>query len=519
MRAAYSYSTPKYDGEVVFTTLHDGVDYNEQNNAALRIGYEFSLNCDAVLENVHIRATADKSRFCMNYNNVTITDSVTVDNADSNRIMLVCGYAVTNKALNQPVHMTAKQVSYKGDYTLTVNSGEWYAIIGGNFREGYDSPMGTFNGNMTMNIGGTAKITSAAKPDDIEGLGVSATGHNISKGTVTLNISGGSFNCPVYAIGKVGRYYNFTADNGKNGTDGTQFGNDVKYEADVTVNISAGDFTSAGASCIKLLQVPGDTALHGNFTLKVTGGSFKDSFEFSGFGNIGKSTASGIDKNKAIAFDVINETETKEAEPLRIACCGDSITFGTCASDLVKDGYTYAKENYFYPTYMQRLYGTSAVVGNFGYPGSNVSTSYNKYLNSCVYASLCEFDPDIIVLALGTNNASLMPNGKDTFVSCYRVMLQDMHKRFPDAKIIMTTALYRWDKVERIQQLDQYIIPIQKQLADEFDYVYLYDAHTEYRSYGTTTYYKDKLHPNNLGYEKLAEVMKKGVDQLLTKAQ
>ena len=61
VRAAYSYSMPKYDGEVVFTTLHDGVDYNEQNNAALRIGYVFSLNCDAVLENVHIRATADKS--------------------------------------------------------------------------------------------------------------------------------------------------------------------------------------------------------------------------------------------------------------------------------------------------------------------------------------------------------------------------------------------------------------------------------------------------------------------------
>ena len=91
----------------------------------------------------------------------------------------------------------------------------------------------------------------------------------------------------------------------------------------------------------------------------------------------------------------------------------------------------------------------------------------------------------------------------------------DMHKRFPDAKIIMTTAIYRFDKVERIQQLDEYIIPIQKQMADAFDYVYLYDAYTEYRPYGNTTYYKDKLHPNNLGYEKLAEVMKKGVDTLL----
>ena len=510
-----SYELPQYDGAVTITAKNADTDYGELNNASFRVGYTLSVNSDITFENIEIKPIGKGTNLCLNFHNATFGEGVVLEHTNTRSINLVLGYEVKDKALNATGHQTAKEVSAKRDCTLTVNSGNWNSIIGGNFRAGYNSPVGTYNGNLTINIGGTATVNSGAPADDIEGLGVSATGHNISKGTVTLNISGGTFNCPVYAVGKVGRYYNNTTDNGKKGTDGTQYGNDVKYEATVTVNVTGGDFTSKSASVIRGLQVPGDTAMHGDYTLNVTGGSFKDDFVFDGFGFIGKSKAYGIDKSKAVAFDEIDSSATGYKEPLRIACCGDSITFGTCAAATVIDGYSYAKENFFYPTVMQKLYGTDAVVGNFGYPGSYVGTSHNKYLNSSVYTSLIEFDPDVIVLALGTNNASLMPSSKDSFISNYRTMLMDMHKRFPDAKIIMTTAIYRFDKVERIQQLDEYIIPIQKQMADAFDYVYLYDAYTEYRPYGNTTYYKDKLHPNNLGYEKLAEVMKKGVDTLL----
>lgn len=515
VKSISTYSLPEYDGVVTITSKYGESDYGQLNNSSLRMGYYFSVNSDVVFENIEIKPIGKGSNLCMNFHNATFGDGVKVEHTDVRSVNLVLGYAVSDKALNANGHMTAKKVSAKRDCTLTVNSGDWNAIIGGNIRVGYNSPIGTYNGNLTVNIGGSTTVNSKAPADDIEGLGVSATGHNITKGTVILNISGGRFNCPVYAVGKVGRYYNATNDNGKTGTDGTQYGNDVRYEANVTVNITGGDFTSDEASVIKGLQVPGDTAMHGDYTLNVSGGRFKDGFKFDGFGFIGKSKATGIDKSKAVAFDEIDSTATDYKRPLRIACCGDSITFGTCAAATVVNGYSYAKENYFYPTVMQKLYGTDAVVGNFGYPGSYVGTSHNKYLNSSVYTSLIEFDPDIIVLALGTNNASLMPSGKDSFISNYRTMLMDMHKRFPNAKIIMTTALYRFDKTERIQQLDQYIIPVQKQMADVYDYVYLYDAFTEYRPFGSTTYYKDKLHPNNLGYEKLAEVMKKGVDTLI----
>ncbi len=509
-----NYSAPEYEGEVVITSVYGDVDYRKETSARLSIGYSFSFNSHTVLENIEIMSIGAASRLCFNFHNATIGEGVEAANSVSRYIQLVAGYNVTDKPLTAEGHMTAKGVSYKGDCTLTVNSGKWHSVIGGNYRAGYHSPMGTFTGNVTVNIGGSTEITSGARADDIEGLGVSATGHNITKGTVTLNITGGKFKCPVYAVGKVGRYYNNNSENGKKGTDGTQFGKSVRYQAEISVNISGGDFTDG--SVVRVLQAPGDTAVHGNYALKVTGGSFHSMFEFSGFGIIGKSTAAGIDKSKAVAFDEIDGTATANKKPLRIACCGDSITFGTCAAAETSGGYTYAKENFFYPNLMQKLYGTDAVVGNFGYPGSALGSGYNKYYCSGVYNAMTEFDPDVILLALGTNNASGMPGSKDAFLSYYRGMLGDMHKRFPEAKIIMTTALYRWDKEERTQQVEQYIIPLQKQLADEYDYITLYDAYNEYKPYGTTQYYKDKLHPNNLGYQKLAEVMKKGVDQVIS---
>ena len=154
VRPALDYSLPEYDGLVVFTSVFDGVDYMEQNGASLRAGYSFSFNCDVLFENIHIRSTGNVGNLCFNFHNVTVGDNVNVTNSASRKVVLVAGYNVSDVALNADGHMTAKQVSHKGDCTVTVNSGSWHAIIGGNFREGYNSPMGTFDGNLTVNIGG-----------------------------------------------------------------------------------------------------------------------------------------------------------------------------------------------------------------------------------------------------------------------------------------------------------------------------------------------------------------------------
>ena len=39
----------------------------------------------------------------------------------------------------------------------------------------------------------------------------------------------------------------------------------------------------------------------------------------------------------------------------------------------------------------------------------------------------------------------------------------------------------------------------------------LFDLAEEFRPYGNVSYYQDKLHPNNKGYGKLAEIMNKAI--------
>jgi len=509
---------PKYNVEVTVTSVHNGVDYAKKNGAALRVT-AMSLGGDTVFENITLVPGTEQARICCCFNDLTVGEGVTVRNAGKRSVRIIGGYHVTDVALNGDSPMKANGVSYEGDLDITVNSGIWHSVVGGNYRAGQNSPVGTFNGTLTVNIGGSAEFVSDGRADDVVADAVSAGGANIHKGAVILNISGGRFACPVYGMSKLGTYFNYTSANGKTGTDGLRYRKNVKYEADITVNISGGDFSDGNCSVIGALQKAGDTAVHGNYTLNITGGNFGNNTSFSALGMLGESIATGIPEGaEAKCFTSVNGKKSAEKAPVRIACVGDSITFGTCAKDSVKDGYTYPKDNAYYPSVMQKLYGYDAVVGNFGYPGANVtSSSYAKYYLSCSYNMLLTFEPDIIIIALGTNNASVMPNGKSDFTNAYRTMLQAMHKHYPEAEIIMTTALYRWDSAERTTQVEKYIIPVQKQMADEFDYVTLYDAFTEYKPYGTVAYYHDKLHPNNAGYEKLAEVMKKAADSLLEK--
>ncbi len=85
------------------------------------------------------------------------------------------------------------------------------------------------------------------------------------------------------------------------------------------------------------------------------------------------------------------------ADPLRIACVGDSITEGTVLADPASESW---------PAVMQRALGKTAVVGNFGRGGATcVLTGDTPYTGSAQAAAALAFDPDLVVIMLGTNDA------------------------------------------------------------------------------------------------------------------
>lgn len=88
------------------------------------------------------------------------------------------------------------------------------------------------------------------------------------------------------------------------------------------------------------------------------------------------------------------------AEPgtVKIACIGDSITFGA----LLKD-----RESNCYPARLEKLLGEGYSVRNFGINGHAAQKSADKpYSGHKHYKASADYEPDIVLIMLGTNDAA-----------------------------------------------------------------------------------------------------------------
>lgn len=97
---------------------------------------------------------------------------------------------------------------------------------------------------------------------------------------------------------------------------------------------------------------------------------------------------------------------------IRVACVGDSITYGY--------GIKAWKEN-AYPVVLGKLLGDKYCVNNFGYTGRTVQTDGNKpFTKEKLYQKSLDYQPEIVVLMLGSNDSK--PNnwhGIDAFKAAY----------------------------------------------------------------------------------------------------
>lgn len=101
---------------------------------------------------------------------------------------------------------------------------------------------------------------------------------------------------------------------------------------------------------------------------------------------------------------------------LRIACVGDSLTYG----HLVE-----YRERNSYPAQLQQLLGDGYLVENFGVNGHTVQRSGDyPYWDHAFFTESADFAPDIVLLMLGTNDAKdLNWQGVDAFASDYRALV------------------------------------------------------------------------------------------------
>ncbi len=102
---------------------------------------------------------------------------------------------------------------------------------------------------------------------------------------------------------------------------------------------------------------------------------------------------------------------------IKVACVGDSITYGFGISNWPK---------YNYPKQLQKLLGKDYYIANFGVSGSCVGAFADlPYKRTKVYKKSLEFKADILVFMLGSNDSKYQNwTSKQTFKEEYLTLLE-----------------------------------------------------------------------------------------------
>ena len=125
-------------------------------------------------------------------------------------------------------------------------------------------------------------------------------------------------------------------------------------------------------------------------------------------------------------------TEPKEGQ-IKVACIGDSITYGHGISNWSKNSY---------PAVLQTLLGDDYHVANFGSSGACVNPEGDQpYISREVYQAALSYDADIIVFMMGTNDSKPENwENLDAFMADYEELLSGLVKGEKTPRIIIGTC-------------------------------------------------------------------------------
>ena len=189
----------------------------------------------------------------------------------------------------------------------------------------------------------------------------------------------------------------------------------------------------------------------------------------------------------------------KNHKPLKIACVGDSITFGAAIKNRQKNSY---------PAQMALTLGTKAIVKNFGVNSATLLKKGDKpYWKLKQYKAALAFSPDIVVIKLGTNDSK--PKNwkhKAEYTANYIELIQSFQKlpSQPKVWICYPVPAYpgRWGITDKVMKEE--VMPLIDDVAkaSKVDIIDLYKALS-----GKKELFPDSVHPNAAGAKIMAETI------------
>ena len=186
---------------------------------------------------------------------------------------------------------------------------------------------------------------------------------------------------------------------------------------------------------------------------------------------------------------------------IRVACIGDSITWGFTLLNPWKQGY---------PALLQEKLGKEYEVRNFGFNDASARFDADTpYVNKRVYRESLEWNPDIVLLMLGTNDTKTRNWDPDIFRRDYRRIV-DSYLDLPSGPRVILIAPIRIFPVMGIpilgvhpETMEEGVRPAIREIADGMglELVDLKDLFID------TRYCRDGVHPQKTGVRMLAEAI------------
>lgn len=195
--------------------------------------------------------------------------------------------------------------------------------------------------------------------------------------------------------------------------------------------------------------------------------------------------------------------------PIKVACVGDSITAGSQATNA----------SYAYPTQLQNLLGSAYEVKNFGVSGRTLlSKGDNPYINDTAYTNSKSFNPDYVIIMLGTNDAKPQnwahkadfEADMKTMIETYRALESRPTVLIATSPTVGTTNIGIAEAVVTGE-----VVPLQKKVAAEMGCPVI-DINALTKNMPQN--YADGIHPNDTGYAAIAQMFRDGLTDVRTAA-
>ncbi|MBQ7597471.1 MAG: hypothetical protein IJU56_02710 [Clostridia bacterium] len=215
--------------------------------------------------------------------------------------------------------------------------------------------------------------------------------------------------------------------------------------------------------------------------------------------------AAVLNYNGLLSF--MHPLKTAAPMQIKVACVGDSVTYGFGIQNRAKN---------CYPAVLQTLLGDGYCVNNYGYSGRTVSTKADRpYVAEKLYRQSLDFQPDIVVFMLGSNDSKPFNWNKAQFASDYRAIVESFRAldSQPQIYIVIPTPVYPVNGEVNYHIdgdiLQNEIVPLTRQLANELELPVI-DVNTPFLDHPEL--FSDGCHPNQDGAMLYAQLVQQAIE-------